>query len=53
MRKEARWAAGFSSKSFQTWYYGYVIMLLSEYTMATGDDSVMPGLRRLALEAGA
>ena len=35
----------------QTWYYGYVIMLLSEYEMATGDDSVMPGLRRLALEA--
>ena len=26
-------------------------MLLSEYKMATGDDSVMPGLRRLALEA--
>ena len=35
----------------QTWYYGYVIMLLSEYHMATGDDSIMPGLRRLALEA--
>jgi hypothetical protein len=26
-------------------------MLLSEYVMATGDDSVMPGLERLALEA--
>jgi len=51
VRKEAEWAADFSADSFQTWHYGYVIMLLSEYVMATGDDSVMPGLRRLALEA--
>ena len=51
IRKEALWAANYSAGSFQTWYYGYVIMLLSEYVMATGDDSVMPGLRRLALEA--
>ena len=51
IRKEAQWAADYSANSFQTWYYGYVIMLLSEYVMATGDDSVMPGLRRLALEA--
>ena len=49
--KEAQWAADYSADTFQTWYYGYVIMLLSEYVMATGDDSVMPGLRRLALEA--
>ncbi len=51
VKKEAQWAAGYSAGSFQTWYYGYVIILLSEYVMATGDDSVMPGLRRLALEA--
>ena len=51
VKKEAQWAAGYSADSFQTWYYGYVIMLLAEYKMATGDDSVMPGLRRLALEA--
>ena len=51
VKKEAQWAAGYSAGSFQTWYYGYVIMLLSEYVMATGEDSVMPGLRRLALEA--
>jgi hypothetical protein len=50
-RKEAQWAAGFSEDSMQTWYYGYVTILLSEYVMATGDESVMPGLRRLALEA--
>jgi len=51
VKKEAQWAADYSAGSFQTWYYGYVIMLLSEYKMATGDESVMPGLRRLALEA--
>jgi len=51
VKKEAQWAAGYSADSFQTWYYGYVIMLLSEYTMATGDKSVVRGLRRLAVEA--
>ncbi len=51
VRKEAQWAADYSADGFQTWYYGYVIMLLSEYVMANGDDSVIPGLRRLALEA--
>jgi len=51
VKKEAQWAAGYSADSFQTWWYGYVIMLLSEYAIETGDESVMPGLRRLALEA--
>jgi hypothetical protein len=51
IKKEAQWAAGYSSDSMQTWHYGYVIILLSEYVMATGDESVMSGLRRLALEA--
>ncbi len=51
VKKEAQWAADYSEDAMQTWHYGYVIMLLSEYVMATGDESVMPGLRRLALEA--
>jgi len=51
VRKEAQWAAGFSEESMATWYYGYVTMFLAEYKLATGDDSVMPGLKRLALEA--
>jgi hypothetical protein len=51
IHKEARWAADFSLDSYQTWYYAYVIMLLSEYHIATGDNAVMPGLKRLALEA--
>ncbi len=51
IRKEVDWAAGYSNRSFQTWYYGYVIMLLSEYTLATGDKSALPSLKRLAMEA--
>jgi HEAT repeat protein len=51
VRKEAKWASGFSVRSMATWYYGYVTLFLAEYKLATGDDSVMPGLRRLAMEA--
>ena len=51
VKKEAQWASGFSADAMQTWYYGYVMILLSEYVMVTGDESVMPGLKRLALDA--
>ncbi len=51
VKREAGWAADYSANAMQTWYYGYVISLLAEYKLATGDDSVMPGLRRLAMEA--
>lgn len=51
VKKETEWAAGFTADGMQTWYYGYVISLLAEYKMATGDESVMPGMRRLAMEA--
>ncbi len=51
VKKETQWASEYSATSMQTWYYGYVISLLAEYKMATGDTSVDQGLRRLALEA--
>jgi len=51
VKREAEWAAGFTTDGYKTWYYGYVITLAAEYSMATGDDSVIPGIRRLALEA--
>ena len=51
VKKEAQWASQFSASSFQTWWYGYCMMFLSEYIDTTGDQSVMPGLRRLALAA--
>ena len=51
VKKEAQWAADFTDDGYKTWHYGYVMMLLSEYVIATGDVSVLPGLKRLALEA--
>ncbi|MGV2336887.1 MAG UNVERIFIED_CONTAM: DUF6288 domain-containing protein [Planctomycetaceae bacterium] len=51
VRQEALWAADFSTSDFRTWYYGYVMIFLAEYVTATKDVSVLPGLRRLALEA--
>lgn len=51
VKREAQWAADFSADGFASWYNGYVILLLSEYMIATNDQSVLPGLRRLALEA--
>ena len=50
IKKEAQWAADFTSPNFVSWYYGYVLAFLSEYLTATGDPSVVPGMKRLALE---
>ncbi len=44
IKKETEWAANFTTEAMATWYYGYIMMFLSEYKIATGDDSVMPGL---------
>ncbi len=51
LKQEAEWASNYSAEQFSVWYYGYVISFLAEYVMATGDESVLPGLRRLALES--
>ncbi|MBL9127669.1 MAG: hypothetical protein JNL97_08480, partial [Verrucomicrobiales bacterium] len=51
VNREARWASEFATRDFRTWYYGYVMIFLAEYVTATGDASVLPGLRRLAMEA--
>ena len=51
LKKEAQWAADYTSDSMQTWHYGYVMIFLAEYIIASEDKSVLPGLRRLALEA--
>jgi len=51
VKREADWAAGYSVDGFSTWYYGYVMLFLTEYVMATGDKTVEPGLRRIALES--
>lgn len=50
VKREAQWAANFTDSGFLSWSYGFVMMFLGEYVMATGDQSVLPGLTRLALE---
>jgi hypothetical protein len=50
VKREAQWAAEFSADGMQSWLYGYIMTLLSEYVLATGDTSVMDGLSRLALD---
>lgn len=51
VKREAQWAADFTDNGYMTWSYGYVMTFLGEYAMATGDQSVLPGLKRLALES--
>ncbi|MEM6505984.1 MAG: DUF6288 domain-containing protein, partial [Planctomycetota bacterium] len=53
VKREAQWAAGFERRDFQTWWYGYTLMLMAEYAMKTGDTSIMPGLERIAIKAAA
>lgn len=50
VKREAEWAADFTTDGFLSWYYGYLMTFLGEYVTATGDVSVLPGLKRLALE---
>jgi len=56
VKKEAQWAGEYSQEilrpSFycKSWYCGYCLLFLSEYLLATGDGSVAPALKRLALE---
>lgn len=49
VKREAEWANQFSDRS--TWWNAYVIMLLAEYKITTGDNSYTAGLHRLALDA--
>lgn len=50
VKREAKWAADFTTDGYLSWYYGFMMTFVAEYIMTTGDTSVMPGLTRLALE---
>jgi hypothetical protein len=51
VRREVEWASDFSARNFQVWWNPYVMMLLAEYQLATGDAAFQGGLKRLALES--
>jgi hypothetical protein len=46
----AQKVAIYKSEDFRSWNYGYAALFLAEYAESTGDQSVMPGLRRLTTE---
>jgi len=47
----AKVVAVYSADSMATWSYGYANTFLAEYYMTTGDKSILPGLKRLTMEA--
>jgi hypothetical protein len=47
----AKLVAAYSADSMATWSYGYANTFLAEYYIATGDKSVLDGLKRLTMEA--
>jgi len=47
----AREAAELRLESMATWHYGFANMFLAEYVLATGDPEIVPGLRRMTMEA--
>lgn len=51
LRAYAKNVSQLEMESMATWHYGYAISFLAEYVMATGDKSVLPGLKRMTMEA--
>jgi hypothetical protein len=50
LARYAKEVADFKAEAMASWYYGYATLFLAEYAAATHDQSVMPGLHRLAKE---
>jgi len=47
----AREVAELKLDSMATWHYGFANLFLAEYVLATGDQEVVPGLRRMTMES--
>jgi hypothetical protein len=53
VREQVRWASRYSDlerRTYHSWFYGPVNILLSEYILATGDKSFLPDLKRITME---
>jgi len=53
IKRQVEWAASYSDvegRSLCSWFYGPINLLLAEYTLATGDKTYLPDLRRISLE---
>ena len=47
----AKLVAAYNARGLVTWGYGYANTFLAEYYLATGDQSILPGLKRLTMMA--
>ena len=53
VRTQVEWASHYTDpdrRDYHSWYYGPINMLLAEYTLATGDRTFEPELRRITME---
>ncbi len=53
VRQQVQWASKYSDlerRTLHSWSYGYINMLVAEYTLATGDKTFMPDLKRITME---
>jgi hypothetical protein len=53
VRQQVEWAAQYSDperRSYHSWFYGPINILMAEYVLATGDRSFMPDLTRITME---
>lgn len=46
----AKKVSNYTADGMATWYYGYANIFLAEYVLATGDKSLLPGVKRIAME---
>ncbi len=53
VKKQVEWASKYSDlerKTLHSWWYGFVNMLVAEYTIATNDRTFMADLKRITME---
>lgn len=53
VRRQVQWASRYSDpkrRTYHSWFYGPINILLAEYVLATGDRSVLPDLKRITME---
>jgi hypothetical protein len=53
VREQVEWASNYSDperRSLHSWYYGPINILIAEYTLATGDRSFVPDMKRITKE---
>ncbi len=51
VKKEAHLAAERMLNGGGTWHHSYVLLLVSEYALGSGDESILPALQKLAMRA--